>query len=181
MGASVLVADPTPGGRVQAFVAGGFSLLAGLIVLFGPFAAGDAGPAPQTLASLEPSPVPTETVTVEASPAPAETITLEPSPLPAETVTATAEPLPAETVTVEAEPLPAETVTETITEVETEYIEIEPQGLLDSDSDGDSSGGGSVYFENCDAARAAGADPVRRGDPGYASHLDRDGDGIGCE
>ncbi|MFI7238944.1 excalibur calcium-binding domain-containing protein [Streptomyces cyaneofuscatus] len=22
---------------------------------------------------------------------------------------------------------------------------------------------------------------MRRGDPGYASHLDRDGDGVGCE
>lgn len=40
---------------------------------------------------------------------------------------------------------------------------------------------GQVYFKNCDAARAAGAAPVRRGDPGYANHLDRDGDGIGCE
>jgi outer membrane biosynthesis protein TonB len=39
----------------------------------------------------------------------------------------------------------------------------------------------SVYYKNCDAARAAGAAPVHRGDPGYASHLDRDGDGIGCE
>ncbi|WP_082235009.1 excalibur calcium-binding domain-containing protein [Halobacillus massiliensis] len=39
----------------------------------------------------------------------------------------------------------------------------------------------NAYFENCDAAKAAGAAPVRRGDPGYAKHLDRDGDGIGCE
>lgn len=38
-----------------------------------------------------------------------------------------------------------------------------------------------VYYRNCSDARAAGAAPVRRGDPGYASHLDRDGDGIGCE
>ncbi|HSK91829.1 MAG TPA: excalibur calcium-binding domain-containing protein [Euzebyales bacterium] len=37
------------------------------------------------------------------------------------------------------------------------------------------------YFDNCDAARAAGAAPVRRGDPGYGGHLDRDGDGVGCE
>ncbi|WP_083721106.1 excalibur calcium-binding domain-containing protein [Sphingopyxis sp. QXT-31] len=36
-------------------------------------------------------------------------------------------------------------------------------------------------FANCAAARAAGAAPVRRGDPGYGGHLDRDGDGIGCE
>lgn len=40
---------------------------------------------------------------------------------------------------------------------------------------------GSAYYVNCSAARAAGAAPVRRGDPGYASHLDRDGDGVGCE
>ena len=30
-------------------------------------------------------------------------------------------------------------------------------------------------------ARAANAAPVRRGDPGYGAHLDRDNDGIGCE
>lgn len=44
-----------------------------------------------------------------------------------------------------------------------------------------SSGSGSVHFKNCTAARDAGAAPVHRGDPGYASHLDRDGDGVGCE
>lgn len=36
-------------------------------------------------------------------------------------------------------------------------------------------------FANCSAARAAGAAPVRRGDPGYGAHLDRDNDGVGCE
>lgn len=38
-----------------------------------------------------------------------------------------------------------------------------------------------VYYKNCTAAREAGAAPVHRGDPGYAKHLDRDGDGVGCE
>ncbi|QTC90444.1 excalibur calcium-binding domain-containing protein [Brevundimonas goettingensis] len=42
-----------------------------------------------------------------------------------------------------------------------------------------SSAGGA--FANCAAARAAGAAPVRRGEPGYGRHLDRDGDGVGCE
>nr|WP_315458011.1 excalibur calcium-binding domain-containing protein [uncultured Sphingorhabdus sp.] len=42
-------------------------------------------------------------------------------------------------------------------------------------------GGSAVYFANCTAARAAGAAPVRAGQPGYARHLDRDGDGVGCE
>ena len=36
-------------------------------------------------------------------------------------------------------------------------------------------------FRNCSEARAAGAAPVRRGEPGYGPHLDRDNDGIGCE
>jgi hypothetical protein len=40
---------------------------------------------------------------------------------------------------------------------------------------------GDVYYENCDAVRAAGAAPIHAGDPGYAPHLDRDGDGVGCE
>ena len=40
---------------------------------------------------------------------------------------------------------------------------------------------GSVHYANCTEARAAGAAPVRRGDPGYGSHHDRDNDGVGCE
>ncbi|MGX1682452.1 excalibur calcium-binding domain-containing protein, partial [Streptomyces althioticus] len=49
------------------------------------------------------------------------------------------------------------------------------------DYSGGGGGGGSAYYENCSAARAAGAAPVRIGDPGYGRHLDRDGDGVGCE
>lgn len=40
---------------------------------------------------------------------------------------------------------------------------------------------GRSAFRNCSAARAAGAAPVKRGDPGYGAHLDRDNDGVGCE
>lgn len=38
-----------------------------------------------------------------------------------------------------------------------------------------------THFDNCDAAIAAGAAPVRVGDAGYGPHLDRDGDGVACE
>ncbi len=38
-----------------------------------------------------------------------------------------------------------------------------------------------VYYQNCAAARAAGAAPLHRGDPGYSTKLDRDGDGVACE
>lgn len=41
-----------------------------------------------------------------------------------------------------------------------------------------SSGGA---YRNCAAARAAGAAPIYRGQPGYGAHLDRDGDGVACE
>lgn len=38
-----------------------------------------------------------------------------------------------------------------------------------------------TYFRTCAEARAAGAAPMYRGQPGYASYLDADGDGIACE
>jgi len=39
----------------------------------------------------------------------------------------------------------------------------------------------SRAWRNCTEARGAGAAPIYRGQPGYGSHLDRDGDGVGCE
>jgi Excalibur calcium-binding domain len=38
-----------------------------------------------------------------------------------------------------------------------------------------------VYYANCTAARAAGAAPILRGEPGYRPALDRDDDGVACE
>jgi Excalibur calcium-binding domain len=38
-----------------------------------------------------------------------------------------------------------------------------------------------AYYPNCSAARAAGAAPIRLGEPGFRSKLDADGDGIACE
>jgi hypothetical protein len=39
----------------------------------------------------------------------------------------------------------------------------------------------AAYYKNCDAARAAGAAPLHRGEPGYRAGLDRDNDGVACE
>lgn len=39
----------------------------------------------------------------------------------------------------------------------------------------------AVSYRSCAEARAAGAAPLHRGDPGYSSRLDRDGDGVACE
>ncbi|WP_407836760.1 excalibur calcium-binding domain-containing protein [Streptomyces sp. DSM 116496] len=38
-----------------------------------------------------------------------------------------------------------------------------------------------VSYRNCAEARAAGAAPIRRGQPGYSRHLDRDDDGVACD
>ena len=39
----------------------------------------------------------------------------------------------------------------------------------------------SVFYKNCKEVKAAGAAPIRPGDPGWDPKFDRDGDGIGCE
>ncbi|HYN72379.1 MAG TPA: excalibur calcium-binding domain-containing protein [Nakamurella sp.] len=39
----------------------------------------------------------------------------------------------------------------------------------------------SVYYDSCDAARAAGQGPIARGEPGYRSALDPNGNGTACE
>jgi endonuclease YncB( thermonuclease family) len=39
----------------------------------------------------------------------------------------------------------------------------------------------NVFFRNCKEARAAGAAPLYRGQPGYRPEMDGDGDGIACE
>jgi hypothetical protein len=44
-----------------------------------------------------------------------------------------------------------------------------------------STNGQTVYYQNCTAVKAAGKAPLHKGDPGYSSKLDRDGDGIACE
>ena len=38
-----------------------------------------------------------------------------------------------------------------------------------------------VSYANCAAVRSAGKAPLLRGQPGYSSSLDRDGDGVACE
>ncbi|MGE5702500.1 MAG: thermonuclease family protein [Clostridia bacterium] len=38
-----------------------------------------------------------------------------------------------------------------------------------------------VYYGSCKEAKAAGAAPLHRGEPGYRAKLDRDNDGVACE
>lgn len=41
--------------------------------------------------------------------------------------------------------------------------------------------GKTVYYASCKEARAAGAAPIRKGEPGYRVEMDGDQDGIACE
>ncbi|MEU5399373.1 excalibur calcium-binding domain-containing protein [Streptomyces sp. NPDC005963] len=128
---------------------------AGLLIFFIGVVAGTDAPETEKATSARPAPTTTVTATATA------------------TETAAA---PAATATVTASPAPVPTVTKT----KTVRVTVAP---ADVSVEGDDFGGGgnSVSYANCTAVRAADADPIRSGDPGYGRHLDRDGDGVGCE
>ncbi|WP_314172839.1 excalibur calcium-binding domain-containing protein [Streptomyces winkii] len=111
------------------------------------------------------------------------------SAAPEERAVASATPRPTATATVtetaapEAEPAPTVTETEKVKVRTTVTVTAKPHdnGTSGSGSGSGSGGSGSVHYGNCSEARAAGAAPVHRGEPGYGRHLDRDGDGVGCD
>jgi hypothetical protein len=115
---------------------------------------------------------PRPTVTVPAVPGP--TVTVE-RPVPGPTVTMTAAPRPAATVTIQG---PQATVTVTARPAPVAPV---PAATRPPQPPRPDAAGPGVYYANCSEARAAGVAPLRTGDPGYASHLDRDKDGIACE
>ncbi|PGM50923.1 calcium-binding protein, partial [Bacillus cereus] len=39
----------------------------------------------------------------------------------------------------------------------------------------------NTYYKNCTEVKNAGKAPLYKGQPGYSSKLDRDGDGVACE
>jgi len=105
-----------------------------------------------------------ETPSVEAAKEPAKAATPAPEKKPAAVkapVVATPKPEPKSEPKPEPEPAPSP-------EPEPEPIVEEPEVEY-------------VFYENCSAVRAAGADPIYEGEPGYSRKLDRDGDGVGCE
>jgi len=119
------------------------------------------------------APVPSPTVTASPSPTP----TPSPSPTPTPSPTSTPSPIlttqaplsesPAPSATQEPEPTPEE--------------ETQAGGGGAAPAPAPEPKQESAYYPNCKAARAAGAAPLYRGDPGYREELDRDRDGIACE
>ena len=123
------------------------------------------------------SPTPAPSPTATASPSPTPTPSLTPTPTPRPTPTPTPSPIPTTQAPTQEPSTPPETQ--------------EPEPTPEPDTQ--AGGGGaapapapeqkqeSTYYPNCKAARAAGAAPLYRGDPGYREELDRDRDGIACE
>lgn len=74
----------------------------------------------------------------------------------------------------EAPTTPAERV-----ETPSERTSVRPQPVAPQPNN--DSSGGTVYYKNCDAARAAGAAPIKSGEPGYRPGLDGDKDGTACD
>ncbi|MFI9744501.1 excalibur calcium-binding domain-containing protein [Streptomyces sp. NPDC052494] len=126
----------------------------------------EPSPTPTTPAPTTPAPTtPAPTTPAPTTPTPApttETPTPEPTtdaPTPEPTTEAPATQAPQRTTPKPVKPKPAQTTQPP------ETAEPEP----------------AVYYANCSAVRAAGADPIHSGEPGYGRHLDRDGDGVACE
>lgn len=129
--------------------------------------------APQSSVAVpasQPLPEPTVTVTVTAAPV---TVTVTPAPV---TVLVTPTPTP------EPEPQPEPAPTQITGFVGNGGAATQPPATkAPAPKATKAPAPKAVYYKNCTAARAAGAAPIRRGEPGYASHLDRDNDGIACE
>ncbi|WP_066913184.1 excalibur calcium-binding domain-containing protein [Millisia brevis] len=122
--------------------------------------------------------------TTPASTTTAASSTTTPPVISSESAVVTTVPAVTETVVVAAEPvIETEVIYSTVyvpEPVPTQTPQYLPPAQLAAPP-AESAPAAAAYYKNCAAARAAGAAPVHVGEPGYGTHLDRDGDGIGCE
>ena len=121
-------------------------------------------PVPSASSSTSVSASPSVSATPSSSPTPSASATPSESPTP----TVTPSPVP----TTEA-PVQAPSAEAPAAEAPAQQAPAQPVQQAPARS--------SVYYETCADARAAGAAPLHRGEPGYRPGLDRDGDGVACE
>ncbi len=57
-------------------------------------------------------------------------------------------------------------------------IRSDPETIINTDSEYEED---NVYYQNCEAVRSTGEDPLYADEPGYRPALDRDNDGVTCE
>ena len=127
-------------------------------------------PGPSASSSTSVSASPSVSATPSSSPTPSASATPSESPTP----TVTPSPVPTTEAPVQApatEAPSAEAPAAPVSEAPAQQAEPVQQAPAQS----------SVYYETCADARAAGAAPLHRGEPGYRPGLDKDGDGVACE
>jgi len=149
---------------------GGAVAVVAIFVLAGQ-CAGDDVPVVVSEAASTPTPTPAPIQPAFAAPA-TTTVASTTVPSPAASRAPTTRPVPTTR--------PAPTTTPAPQPAPRPQPRPQPQPAAADAADDDEDGDRVVSYENCDAVRLAGAAPIRRGDPGYARHLDRDGDGVGC-
>jgi hypothetical protein len=110
----------------------------------------------------------------------AQTVYMDPGPLDCRYTVpvAPAAPVVEEAPAAVEEPAPAPPVEEVPVEAPAPAPPVEQPAPAQPAPQAPSEG---VSYANCDAVRAAGAAPIRTGDPGWQQKFDRDGDGVGCE
>lgn len=129
-----------------------------------------------------PSPTPSPSPTPIPAPEPAEAA----QPATGEDQDQVAAAQPARRAAVAQKPVRRETTQRETARKEAPSVEHRPRAAAGSSS---KRGGRETtapakkrgWYKNCAEARAAGAAPIYRGQPGYSSKLDRDNDGIACE
>ena len=125
-----------------------------------------ASASPSVSATPSSSPTPSASATPSESPSPMVT----PSPVPT-----TEAPVQAPAAEVPSAQAPAAPVSEAPAQQAEPVQQAPAQPVQQAPAQS------SVYYETCADARAAGAAPLHRGEPGYRPGLDRDGDGVACE
>lgn len=153
----------------------------------GPAAEPKATPAAPA-ASTTPTPPATTTPTPTATPTPTPTVTPTPVPTmpePAAPAQPTIQPLvpqhPASNPPAKNAPAPAPKATVAKTTAPAPAPSKAPATKAPATKAPVTTEPAKSSYKNCSEVRAAGKAPIRRGQPGYGKHLDRDGDGIGCE
>ena len=111
-------------------------------------------------------------LTVRATPTPASLVSHKPTP--STSPSPTPSPSPSTNPTPSPEPTTAEPTPEQTVDAPVEEPAPEPPAQPEPAPQ-------QAYYSSCREAKAAGAAPLYRGDPGYRSGLDRDGDGVACE
>lgn len=111
-------------------------------------------------------------LTVRAAPAPASLMSHKPTPSASPSPTPSSSP--SSIPTPSPEPTTAEPSPEPTVDAPAEEPSPEPPAQPEPAPH-------QAYYSSCREAKAAGAAPLYRGDPGYRSGLDRDGDGVACE